>query len=61
MPAGRVQRLTPLVDSSGGVASATDTIVDVPAAYAEANVAAQLATLTRKINQIIAVVKAKAL
>lgn len=51
MPAGRV-RIRLLTDSSGGTASSTDTIVDVPATYTEATLAAQLATLTRKVNEI---------
>lgn len=54
MPAGNPSsRLRILTDSSGGTASTTDTIVDVPTSYTEATLAAQLATLTRKVNQLI--------
>lgn len=42
-----------LTDNSGGVASGTDTIVDVPAAYTEATLAAQLATIIAKLNELI--------
>jgi hypothetical protein len=46
--AGGIAELT---DSSGGTAS--DTIADVPGAYAEATLANQLASLAAKINAII--------
>jgi len=39
-----------LTDSSGGTPS--DTIVDVPAAYTEATLANQIASLATKINAI---------
>lgn len=48
-----------LTNSTGGVVSATDTVVDVPAAYAEATLAAQLATLTAKINEILTVLRGR--
>lgn len=48
--------LVALTDSSGGTAS--DTIADVPAAYTEATLANQLASLTAKVNAIIAALKA---
>lgn len=48
--------LVALTDSSGGTAA--DTIVDVPASYTEATLANQLASLARKVNQIIAALKA---
>lgn len=54
---GKADDLVALTDSSGGTAS--DTIVDVPAAYTEATLANQIASLTNKINQIIAVLKAQ--
>lgn len=41
-----------LTDSSGGTAS--ETIVDVPAAYTEATLANQIASLTAKINAVVA-------
>jgi hypothetical protein len=53
MPTGRASSVRKLTDSSGGTASATDTIVDVPATYTEATLAAQLATIVRKLNQVI--------
>lgn len=56
MPAGRQPNIRKLTDSSGGTPSTTDTVVDVPAAYTEATLAAQLATIVRKINELIAVV-----
>jgi hypothetical protein len=52
MPAGR-QRLRKLTDSSGGVVSTTDTLVDVPASYTEVTLAAHIATLAAKINELI--------
>jgi pyruvoyl-dependent arginine decarboxylase (PvlArgDC) len=39
-----------LVDNSGGVAA--DVIVDVPGAYAEATLAAQIASMVRAINRL---------
>lgn len=48
--------LVALTDSSGGTAA--DTIADVPASYTEATLANQLASLARKVNQIIAALKA---
>lgn len=47
--------ITALTDSSGGTAG--DTIADVPGAYAEATLANQLASLTAKINALIALQK----
>lgn len=52
----QVVALVALTDSSGGTPS--NTIVDVPAAYTEATLANQLASLTAKVNQIIAALKA---
>ena len=40
-----------LVDNTGGAVS--DTLADVPAAYAEATLANQLASLTGKVNELI--------
>lgn len=54
---GNADDLVALTDSSGGTAS--NTIADVPAAYTEATLANQLASLTAKVNQIIAVLKAR--
>jgi hypothetical protein len=48
--------LVALTDSSGGTPS--NTIVDVPGAYTEATLANQLASLTAKVNAIIAALKA---
>lgn len=45
-----------LTDSSGGTPS--DTIVDVPAAYAEATLANQIASMVAKINGILTALKA---
>jgi hypothetical protein len=45
-------RITPLTDSSGGTAG--DTIADVPGSYTEATLANQLASLTAKVNALIA-------
>ena len=50
---GRVGRVARLVDSSGGTASPTSTVVDAPAAYAEATMANQLATIVAAVNGII--------
>lgn len=47
--------ITPLTDSSGGTAG--DTIADVPGSYTEATLANQLASLTAKVNAIIAFLK----
>lgn len=44
--------ITALTDSSGGTAG--NTIADVPAAYTEATLANQLASLTAKVNALIA-------
>lgn len=52
----QIAALVALTDSSGGTAS--DTIVDVPASYTEATLANQLASLTAKVNAIIAALKA---
>lgn len=51
-----VVALVALTDSSGGTAS--NTIADVPAAYTEATLANQIASLTAKVNAIIAALKA---
>lgn len=59
MPAGR-QHITKLTDSSGGTASATETVVDVPATYTEATLANQLATIIAKLNELVEVAGAKA-
>ena len=48
--------LVALTDSSGGTPS--NTIVDVPASYTEATLANQIASLTAKVNAIIAALKA---
>ncbi len=48
--------ITALTDSSGGTAG--DTIVDVPAAYTEATMANQLASLTAKVNKLVVAVAA---
>lgn len=48
-----------ITDSSGGTASATDTVVDVPASYTEATLANQLATIIAKVNELIEVVQKK--
>lgn len=50
-----VQALVALTDSSGGTPS--NTIVDVPGTYTEATLANQLASLTAKVNAIIAAIK----
>lgn len=52
MPAGRVQDIVALTDNSGGTAS--DTIADVPGTYTEATLANQIASLTAKINELVA-------
>jgi hypothetical protein len=59
MGAGR-QHIKTLTDSSGGVVSTTDTVVDVPASYTEATLAAQLATIVAKLNEVIKFVGGKA-
>lgn len=46
-----------LTDSSGGTAS--DTIADVPAAYTEATLANQIASLAAKVNAILTVMHSK--
>lgn len=43
--------LVALTDSTGGTPS--DTVVDVPAAYAEATLANQLASIIAKVNGLI--------
>lgn len=54
MPAGTTQsRIRKLTDSSGGTASATDTLVALTGSYVEATMEAHAATIARKINQII--------
>ena len=60
MPAGRATNIRRLTDSSDGTPSTTDTIVDQPAAYNEATLAAIVATLTRKVNELIIAVGRKA-
>lgn len=52
----QVAALVALTDNSGGTPS--DTIPDVPASYTEATLANQIASLTAKINAIIAALKA---
>lgn len=52
----QVAALVALTDNSGGTPS--DTIVDVPGTYTEATLANQIASLTAKINAIIAALKA---
>ena len=47
--------ITALTDSSGGTAS--DTIADTPASYTEATLANALASLTAKVNALIAMQK----
>lgn len=51
-----IAALVALTDSSGGTAG--DTIADVPSSYTEATLANQLASLTAKVNAIIAALKA---
>lgn len=48
-----------LTDSSGGTPG--DTIADVPAAYSEATLANQLASLTAKVNAILTALRAHGL
>lgn len=52
----QVAALVSLTDNSGGTAS--DTIADVPGSYTEATLANQIASMTAKINAIIAALKA---
>lgn len=52
----QIAALVALTDSSGGTPG--NTIVDVPASYTEATLANQLASLTAKVNAIIAALKA---
>lgn len=54
--AAGAQATTLLTDNSGGTPS--DTIADVPAAYNEATLANQIASLTAKINAILNLLKA---
>lgn len=49
------EALVALTDSSGGTPG--NTIADVPASYTEATLANQLASLTAKVNAIIAALK----
>lgn len=49
---GSIGAVTPLTDNSGGTPG--NTIADVPASYTEATLADQLASLTAKVNAIIA-------
>lgn len=55
MGAGK-QLTTKLTDSSGGTVSTTDTVIDVPATYVEADIAAIVATLTAKVNELVDIV-----
>jgi hypothetical protein len=50
---GRLGQVSRVVDNSGGTPSTTFTVVDQGAAYAEATIANNLATLTAAVNQII--------
>lgn len=52
IPLADYEDITLLTDSSGGTAS--DTIVDVPAAYTEATLANQIASLAAKVNALVA-------
>jgi mannose/fructose-specific phosphotransferase system component IIA len=52
----QIAALVALTDSSGGTPG--NTIADVPGSYTEATLANQLASLTAKINAIIAALKA---
>lgn len=54
LPLAEYADIVPLTDSSGGTAS--NTIVDVPASYTEATLANQLASLTAKLNTVVAMV-----
>lgn len=54
-PNDGVDIIASLIDNTGGVAA--DTIVDVPAAYAEATLANQLASLIAKVNAILAALR----
>ncbi len=49
----RIHKVTALIDSSGGTASSTNTIIDVPGTYTEADLANQLATLAATVNSLI--------
>ena len=53
MPSGRAGQVIRLVDNSGGTASATGTVVDQGAAYAEATIANNLATIIAAVNALI--------
>lgn len=48
-----------LTDNSGGTPSTTDTVIDVPAAYTEADIANIVATIVGKLNELIEVVQKK--
>lgn len=52
----QITALVALTDNSGGTPS--DTIPDVPGSYTEATLANQIASLTAKVNAIIAALKA---
>lgn len=52
----QITALVALTDNSGGTPS--DTIADVPGTYTEATLANQIASLTAKVNAIIAALKA---
>lgn len=52
----QIAALVALTDNTGGTPS--DTLADVPASYTEATLANQLASLTAKVNAIIAALKA---
>lgn len=52
MPTGKLGTVNRLVNTTGGTPSATFTVVDVPASYTEATLAAQLATIVVAIQQI---------
>lgn len=51
--------ITSLTDNSGGTPS--DTLADVPAAYSEATLANQIASLAAKINAILTALRAHGL
>lgn len=55
--AGSASGITALTDNSGGTAG--NTIVAVPASYTQADLADQIASLTAKVNEIIAALKAQ--
>ena len=53
MPSGRRLNIRKLTDSTGGTASATDTLVDHTATYSQSATENNVATLRAKINQIL--------